>query len=407
MNGESDIGVVVALKEEFRELFSLIEGRHRVHQDKQTGISFYHFDWGSESSRLYRCVAILIGEMGPQKAGLLTQRLLDYANPRTVVVIGIAGTMSEDVRVGDVIAATQVESYLEDSKAIPSGNSGFRFSLAGQAYRPSENLVNTVKNFEFANREHFVGWQEQVRDDLRQLVDEETTRSSLVAEDIIRESSAVHEGHVASGSTVGASQAFIDFLKKKDRKYIGIEMESGGVLAAVCSGATGSNSLVLRGISDCGDNKKTKLDNTGGGVLRRYAMLAALRFLLALVETGCFPRHSANDAYMAHLALIQESEGEMPADVRDLLDEVFGRQDEVRISVTNLSREVQSVLLQCRHADEYVVYSEEERVIGGERHIVFHVLRHSANWEDVAEFLNQLDDESRRVVRHAFFQQIE
>ena len=65
------------------------------------------------SARPYRCVASFAGKMGERKAALVTQRLLARWQPATVVVLGIAGGIDRDVRLGDVVAATLVESYLE------------------------------------------------------------------------------------------------------------------------------------------------------------------------------------------------------------------------------------------------------------------------------------------------------
>jgi nucleoside phosphorylase len=78
--------------------------------------------------------------MGPVKAGLITQRILKDYNPGTLVMLGIAASMSDDVRLGDVVIATQVDAYMENSKA--EGKDEFSFSLGGEAYRSSADLTN-------------------------------------------------------------------------------------------------------------------------------------------------------------------------------------------------------------------------------------------------------------------------
>lgn len=48
--------------------------------------------------------------------------------------------------------------------------------------------------------------------------------------------------------------------------------------------------LVIRGISDLGDERKRELDRTDGGAIRRLAMRNATRFLWALLDAGILPR---------------------------------------------------------------------------------------------------------------------
>ena len=71
-----------------------------------------------------------------------------------------------------------------------------------------------------------------------------------------------------------------------------VEMETGGVLAAVYERTAPTHSLVLRGISDYGDERKKQSEEIQEGVLRRYAMRNALRFLWRLLLIGHLPRRA-------------------------------------------------------------------------------------------------------------------
>ena len=89
-----------------------------------------------------------------------TQRLLARWQPATVVVLGIAGGIDNDVRLGDVVAATAVESYLEDAKAVDAAEPDrFDFRLAGDTFRPSGDLAKEILNFKFAHSRQFETWQ--------------------------------------------------------------------------------------------------------------------------------------------------------------------------------------------------------------------------------------------------------
>jgi len=73
----------------------------------------------------------------------------------------------------------------------------------------------------------------------------------------------------------------------RDRKYLALEMESGGFMAAVHKQGL-PRSLVLRAISDYGDENKKRLDTTSKGTFRKYATRNALRWLWNFFEADIF-----------------------------------------------------------------------------------------------------------------------
>ena len=287
--GRVSVGLVIALKEEFAELFREIKRAHTVEIDRTTGNHFYRFDHPGATFP-YQCVAVWAGEMGPEKAILITERLLEVCNPRTVVNIGIAAGVDKDIRVGDVVVATQVDNYLHRSKAVP-GEEGDGFSLAwsGTVYHCSEYIIASVRNFQFAHLEAYRQWRGRSSRRLKKFVPDEQ-RANLMQRDLVRKQVGYTDGHLASGPIVGASAAFRDWLKKRDRAFLGLEMEAAGVLATLNARAELKSSLVLRGNSDYGDERKKELDEVEAGALRRYAMCNALHLLWLLLKSGAIPR---------------------------------------------------------------------------------------------------------------------
>src|SRR5260221_13828588 len=105
-----DVGIVIALREEFTEIYKEIKNRCKPLQDAETGRYYYLFEHaGAKTNHKYKCVATFVGEMGSIKAGLLTQQLLNQWEPRTLVMLGIAASLSKDAQLGDVIIASQVD----------------------------------------------------------------------------------------------------------------------------------------------------------------------------------------------------------------------------------------------------------------------------------------------------------
>jgi nucleoside phosphorylase len=69
-------------------------------------------------------------------------------------------------------------------------------------------------------------------------------------------------------------------------QYAALDMESAGVMNAIHLHAGDQRALVIRGISDLSDARKSQLDATSSGGLRRLAMRNAIRLFVALARTG-------------------------------------------------------------------------------------------------------------------------
>lgn len=283
-----DLGIVIALPEEFREFLALLPVKPCPDRDSATGQLNYTFE---HPLTHHRCVATLIGEMNPGPAALQAERLLARWSPRTMVMLGIAAGIHSDVRVGDVIIASQVDNYLDSSKAVP-GNTpeAFEFSLGGTVFHADFDFLTQLRNFEFAQSHAFTRWQEACVQALTELVPQDKVRTALFEKGLVRSTPNVIDVHLASGPTVGAAQQFTEWLRRtQDRNLKALEMESAGFMAAAVRRVEPARTLVLRGISDYGDERKQQLDEVGEGALRRYAMRNATRLLFQLLETGVLP----------------------------------------------------------------------------------------------------------------------
>ena len=87
---------------------------------------------------------------------------------------------------------------------------------------------------EFAHRDIYANWQEKAGGRLKGLMPE-ADFEKLTATGHIRGKPKIEEGHIASGPVVAGATSFVEFIKKKDRKYLAVEMESAGVACAAAS----------------------------------------------------------------------------------------------------------------------------------------------------------------------------
>ncbi len=272
-----DLAVVIALREEFRELLGVFGTPTPSHTPD---LRAYAFERGA-----YRCVATFVGEMGETAAAIVADRLIAAWTPESIVVAGITGGIHKDIRVGDVLVPTQAEQALQDGKV-----EGGVFKPGAPAYRSDFTLQGAVSGLEFDHAEVFRQWRAEAQQDLESLIPSAPDRQRLLDGDLVRTEPLIHaEGHVLTVPMVIADPVASNILQGHDRHAKGVEMESAAVLKVAQSRNQPVRALAIRGISDYGDARKEELDGIGGGALRKYAMRNALRLLLALLDTESLP----------------------------------------------------------------------------------------------------------------------
>jgi nucleoside phosphorylase len=206
-----------------------------------------------------------------------------------LALMGIAGALDGDLRLGDVVVASLVDPYLDRAKARPdTSGEGFELDAGGSAWRAGRNMVNFANNFRYRGdeRDECAEWRSRGR--LRR----ET--AGLPGDGALaREEPDYAVAPVASGDIVGASVGFSRWLRSHHRQCAAIEMEAGGVAQAVYEHG-GTDMIIVRGISDFADERKSALDATAAasassGAWRRYAALNAADLLATLLRSPGFP----------------------------------------------------------------------------------------------------------------------
>jgi nucleoside phosphorylase len=278
----ADILIIVALREEFREFVRLLSSTFSSR--KVGGRTYYQF-----SRARYRLVATLIGEMGNVSAATATEAALHLFSPSTVVSLGLAAGIHKDVSLGDIVVATTVDNYLENVKATPSERSRFELGFSGNVYREtSAALLDVIRNFEFTHAAAYTRWRDDCLKD-RESTLPDSLRSSLTGAGLLRDSVALLDGPCASGPLVAASAEFLQDLRARNRNYLALDMESGGVQSAayLTAGTHTGGVIVIRGISDLGDERKADLEGVGQSTpIRSLAMRNAVRLLWSVCDEG-------------------------------------------------------------------------------------------------------------------------
>jgi nucleoside phosphorylase len=263
-----DVGIVVPLNEEFRYV---VEIAPQLEALPYQGTYFYRLDFGAISA-----VCCLVGQIGPLPALQAVTRLLGFCDVKLLVVLGLGGALDDDISVGDVVVAAEVTEYQANSKA-ESSREGFQVRYSGRHWPLEFRIREAISHFEFSAGNAFTRWQADASGDYSKLEveDKENTCSCPPS---------LHLGPIASGDVVAASEAFVDEVKRINRKFVAIDMEAAGVALAAAERIHPLPCLVVRGISDRANERKKTIDKQGQGVWRRYSVRNAtslLRHLLA------------------------------------------------------------------------------------------------------------------------------
>jgi nucleoside phosphorylase len=271
-----DVGVIIALQEEFDIFIKAIQHLNRV----ELWTSFTHDDvvfWRIclhlSSSRHVQVVAVRIGEMGTEYAAVHTSIMISKWRVPFIVNIGLTGTFdSKDLPVGSILVPSQVTHYTANAKAKDqeSASSGFELLMGTRAFATNRSMLQLIENF--MSCIEYENWSQVCHDQANHLM-----------------KPVIRTGHLASGNVVIDSEHYVKELKRIDRKLLGCEMEAAGIfIAEHCwSNITSLSTqiLSLRCISDeCFKKATSDSGQEGRPSNRLVAMNNATRLLWYMLE---------------------------------------------------------------------------------------------------------------------------
>lgn len=202
-----------------------------------------------------RCrVALALVGKGNQAAAVLTERAVSLFGPAAVIFVGVAGALQPHLRLGDVVVASHVYAY---HGATGEDN--------GTTARP--------RTWELAHRAHQIAAHVERDVDWARGLPEGSPEPR------------VHFGPVAAGEIAlySGSSDVRQWLHAHYNDAVAVEMEAAGVAQAGHLN-DGLPTVMIRGISDYGDNTKPATDAEGWqprAVANAAAFAAALATSLA------------------------------------------------------------------------------------------------------------------------------
>ena len=258
MSTAADVAIVTALIEERDAVLRHIPDAQLLEKGESDVHAYYVGSIRTTRSdrATYRIVLTSLGAMGPVKSALRASETVRRFRPRAVLMVGIAGGVSGEVALGDVVVATQVVDYTL-GKVEADGR-----KIRWHSYPADTRLRDSAASMTNA-------WTARVKVDRPEPGDPK-----------------LNFGVVASGGDVIATAARLAEYRKAWPQLVGVEMEGGGVAAALHDEPTRPGFLMTRGISDLADEHK---NTEATKRWRKYACDVAGAFAVALLEAGPYP----------------------------------------------------------------------------------------------------------------------
>jgi nucleoside phosphorylase len=300
-------------------------------------------------------------------------------------MLGIAAAIHTDIQLGDVVAASHVDGYMATTRARRKDRHDFEFARRGTVFETSHAFLAELLHLPIAQREAFLSWQQAAEPEaetLRQVM------ADLKGNTSIPSRPNLHIAKLASGPVLSTSRAFANWILERDETLKALDMESAGFAGALTRRIDSALSLVLRGISDFGDERKRSLDRKTHGLIRQYALRNTARLLSALARCDLLPRvqevaHADTigqkplDAVSIDrlapltlreaLARIQPSSIPTFDDTRERLRDAYRRRNVMRLSAAD-TREVDAAIIDLRRTLRDIGALQQGSIIGDGRY---------------------------------------
>jgi nucleoside phosphorylase len=219
-------------------------------------------------------------EMGPARAANFASAFLAGCITKSVVVMGIAGALDTELRLGDVLIPNEMYAYLENS-AAEDVKDAWQLHLSGNHFKADAHLLNQSRQLPRKKPELQRGWEARAKRRLMATLGEDKAAKAL-KKDIARAKPRIFaaDHHLASGPTVNKSNAFAEWMRRENRNAMAMEMETASVFDAVETEIAHRRKLPIRGISDFADERKSKVEKSFRGKFRELSLLNACDYFV-------------------------------------------------------------------------------------------------------------------------------
>jgi nucleoside phosphorylase len=316
-----DLLVIVPLEEELQALMEVFPGV----EDRSTPSEFrYAVDSGAQSITM---LVVQQEGMGKAHAVQAVSSALQDFSTGIVTCFGIAGSLSDDMRLGDVCYSGSIIDVYDNIRASDDSKGQLDFGFSPNYYKTPREITGAISFIRTLPelKGLYDEWQRGQEAISRQIITTPILGRGNKPEILGRPTT--RNGTIVCGA-VSRSESYNDKLRAIDRKLLAIETESGGIFER--AHMLGLPALTIRGISDYADRGKGALEDETAGNVRRVAALNAASFLRLQMNNSRFVgalrrrREAVEDSKSTQITVASTAGG----DLLTLIQEVGQQIDE-------------------------------------------------------------------------------
>lgn len=204
-------------------------------------------------------------QMGMVEAAMLTSKVINYFEPKCIIMLGICAGRKEEVKLGDMIFATSAWEYGSGSVEKAESENSLKFAPAPNYIQINEDLKNIFTKYK-ARRKLLSDLKQNVTKIASETKD--TKLIKLISKQN-NETNKIHLGAMATGTAVVKNEKYAQmFVKEQNKKYIGLDMETYGVYYAAQNSSFKPDFFCVKCVSDFADEHK-------GDTFQKYCSLLA------------------------------------------------------------------------------------------------------------------------------------
>ncbi|MDN7243015.1 hypothetical protein QWY14_14460 [Planococcus sp. N028] len=234
-NYDFDLAITCALDQvELKSILNL-PGEWEIKNFEADSVTYYTGFFKNEKKTI-RVVAASSSQMGMTAAAVLAMKMIEHFRPKYLIMCGITAGVKDNVNLGDIIIADPSWDY-GSGKYTVSGDD-MEFLPDPSPLRINTDVIGKIKN---------MCSNDALLQRIKASWPASTPSGSLQA----------HIGPAASGAAVLSNPQIVEDIIKHNRKLIGVEMETYGVLyAAIHSTKPRPLALSVKSVSDFADEGK-------------------------------------------------------------------------------------------------------------------------------------------------------
>ena len=244
-----DIAIITAVEVEFEAAKSW--GWQNGHDIPD--FTYYYKELKNRDGKKLKLVLVKLNRMGMVCATNTTDRVIQYFEPRCIIMSGICAGRKNATALGDIIVAATAWDYgsgsIEEIKKTQQKKE--------IKFNPDPDYIAlSLKN---TNVFDWYTWDkiETLKSELAKYAKDKYEGKLLeVIKEEQKRKTKLHQGSMATGAAVIKAEQFVNmFVKEQNRKYSGLDMETYGVYYAA-KHSTVQDFFVVKCVSDLADEHK-------------------------------------------------------------------------------------------------------------------------------------------------------